>query len=218
MRTLALIDSKRRARDVVWKLIEGAGLEHCRLEESKDGASLTGVVVTVAEGIPTTIDYSVRLDRHWHTREATVQVVSPVHPGGRSLHLLSNGDGLWWRVLDGPEGPVQQSIASVHGCIDIDLAFTPATNTLPIRRFNLNVGTKTRVKAAWVQFPSLDIAVLSQQYAHFRRNTYRYESFNHGFHATVTCDDLGLVVGYQDLWERVAERDIELEPEESNDA
>jgi hypothetical protein len=39
-------------------------------------------------------------------------------------------------------------LRDVRGCDDIDLAVTPATNTLPIRRLNLQVGGSESVIAA----------------------------------------------------------------------
>ena len=89
------------------------------------------------------------------------------------------------------------------GCHDVDLALTPATNTLPIRRLNLQVGSSESVVAAWVKFPDLTVQPLSQRYTRMTKDTYRYES-NTGFSAEIVVDDLGLVASYPGGWERIA--------------
>lgn len=95
-----------------------------------------------------------------------------------------------------------QELLDVRGCADVDLAVTPATNTLPIRRLNLQVGSSQSVIAAWVKFPDLTVQPLSQKYTRLSKNTYRYES-NTGFSAQITVDDFGLVTIYPGGWERI---------------
>ncbi|PYX20414.1 MAG: hypothetical protein DMG82_22420 [Acidobacteria bacterium] len=85
---------------------------------------------------------------------------------------------------------------------DVDLALTPATNTLPIRRLNLQVGRSESVIAAWVKFPELTVQPLSQHYTRLGKDTYRYES-NTGFSAEIVVDDLGLVTTYPGGWDRI---------------
>ena len=96
-----------------------------------------------------------------------------------------------------------QELPALRGCLDIDLALTPATNTLPIRRLDLGVGSSESVIAAWVKFPELTVEARSQRYNRTAKNTYRYES-NTGFSAEIVVDDLGLVVTYAGDWERIA--------------
>lgn len=80
---------------------------------------------------------------------------------------------------------------------------TPATNTLPIRRLKLQVGSGQSVTAAWVKFPELSVQRLSQRYTRLKENTYRYES-DTGFSAEIVVDDLGLVTAYPGGWRRIA--------------
>jgi len=91
----------------------------------------------------------------------------------------------------------------VRGCLDVDLAVTPATNTLPIRRLDLGMSKSESVTASWIKFPELTVEPLSQRYTRTAKNIYRYES-DTGFSADIQFDDLGLVVAYPGGWERVA--------------
>jgi hypothetical protein len=91
----------------------------------------------------------------------------------------------------------------LRGCDDVDLAVTPATNTLPIRRLDLQIGQSKSVIAAWVKFPELTVEPLSQRYLRLGKDTYRYES-NTGFSTEIVVDELGLVTTYPGGWERIA--------------
>ena len=102
----------------------------------------------------------------------------------------------WW--LAGQEQKI------LRGCHDIDFGFTPATNTLPIRRLKLGVGRKAKVTAAWVQFPSLEIEPLPQCYTRLTEHCYWYESGDGAFVAEIEVDELGLVTHYSGGWKRIA--------------
>jgi hypothetical protein len=89
--------------------------------------------------------------------------------------------------------------------VDVDLEISPSTNTLPIRRLNLAIGESRELTAAWVRFPELTVEPLAQRYTRLAERRYRYESVVSGFTAELEVDDLGLVVTYEGLWQRVAE-------------
>ena len=114
-------------------------------------------------------------------------------------HLVLNVEsrGVWRSSV--------QKLPDLRDCRDVDLAVTPATNTLPIRRLNLEVGSSESVIAAWVKFPELTIQTLSQRYTRLAKNAYRYES-DTGFSVEIVVDDLGLVTAYPGGWERIATR------------
>jgi hypothetical protein len=191
-------------RDVIWQLIDGIGLEHCRLVATAERPLLTGKVITVDDEELISVDYAVQCDPNWHTREVAISVLRSRSDNPASLQLISDGDGNWWQVAHDE----RTALPHLAGCFDVDIAVTPSTNTLPIRRINLAPGAKARVTAAWVQFPSLEVTTLPQQYTRIDGDRYRYESFPHNFVATLEVDDLDLVRTYGDLWSRVAEADL----------
>jgi uncharacterized protein len=112
----------------------------------------------------------------------------------KSLSLTGESCGHWRRS--------GRELREIQGCEDIDLAVTPATNTLAVRRLNLQVGSGESVIAAWVKFPELTVQPLSQRNTGIAKDTYRYES-NTGFSAEIVVDDLGLVNAYPNGWERI---------------
>jgi hypothetical protein len=87
------------------------------------------------------------------------------------------------------------------GCRDVDLAFTPATNTLPIRRLGLDVGDAANVGAAWVRWPELDVVPAQQRYERLTADRYRFTQ--NGFSAEITIDSDGLVREYADIWRAI---------------
>jgi len=103
----------------------------------------------------------------------------------------------WW--CNGNE------LAEMKGMYDIDLAISPCTNTLPIRRLSMNVGESIALNAVWVRFPDFSVLPLSQQYTRLGDRRYAYESRGGQFRAELEVDDLGLVITYGAFWHRVAE-------------
>jgi hypothetical protein len=95
-------------------------------------------------------------------------------------------------------------LAALHGLVDVDLGFSPVTNTLPIRRLEPAIGEVVAVTAAWVRFPELTIEPLPQRYVRLAERRYRYESAGGAFVAEIEVDDLGLVTTYEGGWRRIA--------------
>jgi hypothetical protein len=94
-------------------------------------------------------------------------------------------------------------VPDVDGALDIDLGFTPATNTLPIRRLALAVGESAAVRSAWLRFPELRFEPLEQTYTRETAQTFRYRAMVDGepFAARLDTDPFGRVVRYEGLWE-----------------
>jgi uncharacterized protein len=181
-------------RAVVWKNLLIPGTDYCSLWHTPEGWLLKGTVTgAINEQTPMLGNYAIHCDENWLTHR--VQVERTVGSDVKTLNLNVESRGVWRSA--GAELP------AVNSCVDVDLSVTPATNTLVIRRLNLEVGSSASVIAAWVKIPELTVQPLSQRYTRLTRNTYRYES-NTGFSAEITVDDLGLVVSYPNAWQRMA--------------
>lgn len=178
------------SRTILWRRLDTTGLELFRLRQPASGWELGGTVIVVNDGARCGFVYDVRCDESWRAREARVSG----HIGDQTVDVLveTDGQGRWWR--NGEEQP------GVAGCIDVDIAFTPATNTIPIRRLRLPVGASAPVSAAWLRFPDLSLALLQQSYRREGEHTYRYESGGGSFVAMLEVDDDGLVRQYGEYW------------------
>ena len=88
----------------------------------------------------------------------------------------------------------------LQGCDDVDLGWTPATNTVPIRRMALGIGESREITAAWIRFPELDVVRNVQKYARLDVDRWRYQAGEYDFEL-VTDAATGLVLAYgDDLW------------------
>ncbi len=181
-------------RVVVWKSLLINGTDYCALWHTAEGWLLKGTAIGVLKDQhPILASYEIHCDDNWLTHR--VQVERTIGNDTKILSLSVESRGLWRSS--------GQELPALRGCDDVDLAVTPATNTLPIRRLDLGIGKSESVIVAWVKFPELEIQPLSQRYTRLTQDTYRYES-NTGFSANVMVDDLGLVTAYPGGWERFA--------------
>ena len=139
------------------------------------------------------LKYTVKCDLDWRTR--LVGIYGREGDRTVNLELEADGAGTWTR--DGT------SVHQLAGALDIDLAFTPATNLVPIRRLALAVGSSASVRSAWVRFPGLQLEPLEQRYTRSGERHFRYEALVDGerFEARLDTDDFGRVVRYEGLWE-----------------
>ena len=180
-------------RVVVWKNLLLDGTDYCALWHTAEGWLLKGTVVGVLKDQqPMLANYEIYCDENWLTHR--VQIERTIENDVKTLTLSVETRGVWRSS--------GQELREIRGCDDVDLAITPATNTLPIRRLNLQVGSSESVIAAWVKFPELTVQLLSQCYTRLTMDTYRYES-NTGFSAEIVVDDVGLVTAYPGGWERI---------------
>jgi len=179
-------------RTILWEFPKLPALEISRFFEDKTEKKFEGVVLTVLTTAPAELRYTVTVDDNWRTRKAVVDLRS----GNRTDHwdVTVNSDGTWTC-----NGVVMDEL---HGLVDIDLGFSPCTNTLPIRRLHLEEGEHASFTAAWLRFPELRFERLDQQYTRLTGQRYRYESGRGRFTAELEVDDLGIVTTYGDFWRR----------------
>lgn len=93
----------------------------------------------------------------------------------------------------------------MSGCIDLDLAFSPSTNLLPIRRLGLDIGEAAEARAAWLRVPDFTLEPLAQVYRRLDVATYRYQSAGGRFVTELQVNAAGLVTRYPQLWEAEAD-------------
>jgi uncharacterized protein len=185
-------------RTVVWRNFIDPGTEYCRLVEAAADFRLKGHVVVALNGAPFHVEYEVICDARWRTRSVRVELSRGAD--SRRLQLTVDDDLRWWAA--------DREIETVRGCHDIDLSFTPATNTLAIRRLDLAVGDSREIATAWVRFPELQVERLPlERYARVAERLYRYDSDSNHYTTDLEVDDLGLVVSYAGGWRQVAALD-----------
>lgn len=109
---------------------------------------------------------------------------------------LKAADGAWT-----VGGSIRDDLA---GCVDVDLGFSPSTNTLPARRLDLSIGQVATIEAAWVTFPDFNVKRQQQRYERLDDRRWRYQSGD--FSADLVLDEHKLVRRYGvDIWVSAAE-------------
>jgi hypothetical protein len=177
----------------LWRWIPRVGLERFELARDAGVWILRGTIVAQAEGGATEAVYEVRCDERWNTQSSEVSVDDS--SGRRSVRIEAS-NGRW--IVDDVHVP------AVDGCRDIDLGWSPSTNSVAIRRLNLAVGAESGpLTMAWVRFPELTLEPLAQRYARAEERLFRYTSRGGAFHADLTVDEDAMVIDYQGVWERI---------------
>jgi hypothetical protein len=185
-------------RTALWRRVDEAWTERCTLLAGRGRRSarwiLDGTVMGTSNGEPIEVRYAVFCGESWTTSEVVIDAM--IGTRIREIELVRD-KGHWF--VDANRSP------ELGEGEDVDLGFTPATNTLPIRRLGLDVGASAEILAAWVRFPELTVEPFPQRYTRLAERRYLYESLTSDFQAEVDVDDLGLVISYPGLWEREAE-------------
>ncbi len=179
---------------VLWHCSSLASSEDATLIEGEHGCRLRGLAVLPLGIEPCHIDYDVLCDKNWVPRSCSVRVDLPTQ--ARTIELRRDGVGHWKH--DGTNAP------QLDGCSDIDLGWTPATNTIAIRRLDLDIGDTASIVAAWLRVPELDVVANRQHYTRTAPDRWRYRSDDYDFEL-VTDAPSGLVLQYgDDLWRAAA--------------
>lgn len=182
-------------RELMWRTVDVPGFEHVRLDDSHPGWDVyDSMLVREHDGQVRRGGYTLIVDKESRTLEIRIMVEQ--QPGSMTaLHLLATGDGTW---TDADE----RRIPELDGCIDIDIQWSPLTNTLPVRRLDLQPGEEREITVAYIELPSLTVRRVRQRYTGLGDRAVRYASETRDFIRELTLDDDGFVVQYPDLFER----------------
>jgi hypothetical protein len=171
--------------NILWTGKEYYSLENCLISTSENGADITSTIIGSYEGKLYKVEYHVLL-------EITSQVNNKV----QTIKLEGDGKGNW--IYNGKEA------VQFKNCIDVDIAVTPFTNTLPICRLNLQQGQPHQIQVIYCDLLHQVIKPVSQKYIRLSSNEYHYENIPNDFEATIQVDESGFVVDYPGLFVRTA--------------
>lgn len=180
-------------RTMIWKRLDGAGIEYCTHSWGKR-TKIRGKVIRSDEDGAVFVEYSVLCDELGNTEQVDIEYVRP--DGTQTMILQKDAEHRWTR--NGVRLP------ALDGLKDIDIGVTPSTNWLPIRRLRLGIGESEEMTAAWVRFPEFEVQPLQQMYVRIDETTYEYRSVT-GFKALLRTDDEGVVREYEAAWAEVDE-------------
>ena len=180
---------------VLWEGLHQKGHDACRFAETADGWAIEGAAVFDHNGQPASLAYRLICDRQWASLHASV--TGWIGKRDIRIDIAREGDDGW--CVNGTRHP------ALTGLKDIDLGFTPASNTNAIRRLNLPEGAGVETVAVWLDTEDWAVKPLRQSYRRINEHSFAYASPQHGYHATLTVDEFGAVTDYPDLWVRVGQ-------------
>jgi len=176
---------------MLWRRLDTPGHDACHLLEDKGGWRLSGTAVFQQEGAPACLTYALAGDRSWRTGRA--EVSGWIGAVAVDVTVIRTGSGEW--IMNGAMVP------GLEGLVDLDLAFTPATNLLQLRRVNLAEGHRAEVPVAWLDVVAGSLSRLPQTYERRTRLTYWYESPTAPYSGLLEVDPSGFIARYPGLWE-----------------
>lgn len=192
-------------RMLAWVGVDCQRLEAARVVLGERGMRATGSMVSCQqEGIEThSTSYSLTTDELGVAQRLTVRTTRA--EGEQHVTLTRSEEGIW--LVDHGQNAARTTFG---GALDVDLAFSPLFNTLPVRRLDLHRSTgRHELPVVFVALPSLEVVRVSQ--------TYRTVSLGEqgeltmigissesgeSFEAEFTVDTDGLVMDYPGLAHR----------------
>lgn len=169
-----------------WRAWDGDGDETVDLRWENEGWTALGELTRER------VSYVLRLSPTWNVRQFLLFRDSD-EP---DLWLGTDGGGRWGEV-NGAHRP------DLDGCTDIDLHATPFTNSLPIRRLQLDPGDGAHVTVALVDVETLGVIPVDQRYEHMPSGAWRKTHQRTGSSIEFRVDRYGLVHDEPGLFRRV---------------
>ena len=174
-----------------------AGFESTFPIRTDSGHRVEGHTAAVEAGEAWAVHYVISVDEEWRTRHALI--IGWSERGRRERVLEADGQGRW--RLEGQAAP------ELDGCLDVDLESSACTNTFPVHRLRLDVGSAADAPAAYVRALDLRVDRLEQRYERIDDDgtgqQYHYTAPVFDFEARLVYDAAGLVVDYPGIARRV---------------
>jgi hypothetical protein len=185
-----------------WQSDDGRAMESVRVLLGANGLRALGRSVRAPlDGPAFTSSYRLSVDDQGVL--ARLSVTSATADRERNLTLNRTDDGYW--LLDNGSGGGR---AEFGGALDVDLAYSPLFNSLPIRRLSLHQQAGEReIPMVFVSLPALEVKLVTQCYRTVTPLDEQGRSVVHfswdDFHSDLVVDSQGLVLDYPGLATRL---------------
>ena len=196
-------------RFCVWTGVEEWLAEAASIDLRYGALSANGIQLG-AHPSPYRVDY--RLDASDGFVTTGLELASTGDGWRRRLLLRHDGSGRWSAEVDDdgnpPGGDWDGELPDLSDALDIDIGFSPLTNSIPILRHELHREGSRDFVMAWVSVPDLRVTASKQRYEHVRTDdegaTVRFLEVDRDFTADLELDSDGLLAFYPALSRRVA--------------
>jgi uncharacterized protein len=185
---------------LAWAGVDCLRLEAARVVLGERGLRATGSLVNAQqEGIEAySASYSMATDDAGVAQRLTVRTARAM--GEQHVTLTRSEEGVW--LVDHGQGAARTHFG---GALDVDLAFSPLFNALPIRRLGLHRGAAGHeLPVVFVALPGLEVCRVSQTYRTVSLGEPAAVSISSdSWEAELAVDADGLVLEYPGLARRV---------------
>ena len=170
-----------------WATWDGDGEEITTIVWENEGFTVSGHVGRE------NVQYVLRLSPTWQVRQFLLfrDLEEP------DLWLATDGSGRWGEMNGAHR-------TELDGCYDIDMACTPFTNTLPIRRLPLHEGHAAEIPVVYVDPETLGVRRDLQRYTRIGSHRWLFEQLDTGISAELEVDEFGLVLDHPTLFRRLS--------------
>lgn len=181
--------------ELIWQHLEAPGWEHVRVITDHPGWTVfDSILVREDGGQVLRGGYTLVVDKQWRTLELRFMLESA--PGSmQGIHLLSEGEGRW---TDADE----QHIPELDGILDVDIQWSPLTNTLPLKRLDMQEESDHDIRVAYISLPQLALQVVDQHYHRPSASTIEFSAPGSPEKYLMDVDQDGYVSAYPELFER----------------
>src|SRR5215217_5571546 len=158
--------------NIIWKSGHYHSQEHCVLSQAADGNTITATINGHFEKKIYEVSYTIRTNEAW-------EVISVVITSSVNAHITR------WQLKREREQWLQNGevLENAAAAIDIDISLTPFTNTLPIRRLQLQPGQQQVIQVIYFDILQEEVKTVKQIYTCLSAASYRYEDFDKNFQA-----------------------------------
>lgn len=176
-------------REVAYRRLDEHGEERCVYACMSEMCIVEGMGAAAIDGSGMVFEYRLELSEDWRIRHAAIVIRLGQDESRRIIERRD--DAIW--VVDGVHA------VEFDGFEDLDLAFTPTTNTVAIRRLALDVGESGTSRSLLITDPELDVHGMEQHYSRVDDRRYLYQARE--FSAEIEVDDDGVLIAYPGLFE-----------------
>ncbi|HEX2301239.1 MAG TPA: putative glycolipid-binding domain-containing protein [Pseudonocardiaceae bacterium] len=186
-------------RMLAWSGLDAPRLEAARAVLSERSMRASGSMVSApgADTAPFSSSYALSTDETGVLRRLTVRTVCL--QGEQHVTLTRSEEGIW--LVDHGAGAARTDF---DGALDVDLAFSPLFNALPVRRLALyRTPGEHELPMVFVSLPDLEVQLVRQTYRSVSVGDPAVVGFHSGsFDVEITVDSDGLVLDYPGLAKR----------------
>jgi hypothetical protein len=184
---------------LIWQRHNTPTLEFFQIKEKADVYSASGTVVGQIQGENLSLNYEVTTDKNWQF--LSVRLTQKTDQNlEKTTNIRRDVDGQWY--VDDIARP------DLKPCLEIDIAATPFTNTLPINRLRDALEDETELSMVYISVPGLAVEPVVQRYKALEDSAdnrrYLYKGVFRGFEGVIDIDGDGLVLKYSNTFDRLS--------------